>query len=61
MSQQQTEFSCFVPWLDQRPLINATGSNENECQANLFMLDLSDEELQRVVIKPAKLTIENME
>lgn len=56
MPLQPAEFQCFVPWLDQRPLINATGSNENECHVNLTMLDLSDEELQRVIIRSATLS-----
>ena len=54
----QPEYACFVPWLDQRPLINATGSTESECEANLTMLDLTDEELNRVVIRPATLSFE---
>lgn len=56
MPQQPAEYPCFVPWLDQRPLINAIDPNENECHVNLSMLDLSNEELHRVVIKPAKLS-----
>lgn len=42
---------------DGRPLINAVGSSENECHANLTMIDLSDEELQRVQILPATIKL----
>ncbi|ELG7184128.1 TPA: hypothetical protein ACP3ZG_000543 [Pseudomonas aeruginosa] len=52
-----TEFECFLPWVDGRPLINAVGSSENECHANLTMIDLSDEELQRVQILPATIKL----
>lgn len=39
---------CIVPVLDGQPLINAIGSNDNECHANLALIDLTDDELQRV-------------
>lgn len=52
------EYPCCVPWIDGRPLINAVGTNETECHVNLSLLDLSDDELQRVVILSAALKIE---
>lgn len=39
---------CVVPYLDGKPLVNAVGSNETECHANLGLLDLTDQELNRV-------------
>lgn len=51
-------FDCYAPWLNGRPLINAVGSSETECHANLGLLDLSDEDLQRVEIRSAKLQIQ---
>lgn len=43
---------CLVPTLDGRLLVNAVGSTEAECHANLSLLDLADAELKRVVIIP---------
>lgn len=51
------EYPCCVPWIDGRPLINAVGTNETECHVNLSLLDLSDDELQRVVILSAAINI----
>lgn len=52
------EYPCCVPWLDGRPLINAIGTNDTECHVNLSLLDLSDDELKRVAILPAKVNFE---
>lgn len=52
-----TEFECFLPWVDARPLINAVGISATECHANLTMIALSDEELQRVQILPATIKL----
>lgn len=48
---------CIVPWLDGKPLINAVGTSEAECQANLSLLNLDDEELKRVKLKTGSLQV----
>lgn len=54
-------FPCTVPWLDGRPLINATGSTEAEAKANIGLLDLTDEELKRVEFVDAELAVDRRE
>ncbi|WP_408601469.1 hypothetical protein [Pseudomonas sp. PLMAX] len=55
---KMAEHPCCVPWLDGRPLINAIGTNETECHANLSLLDLSDDELLRVVFLQATVNFQ---
>lgn len=49
--------NCIVPIVDGKPLINAVGTDETECNVNLSMIDLTDEELQRVIFKSAAIII----
>lgn len=53
--QSVHEYPCVVPWVNGEPLINAIGSSETECHANLAMLDLSEKDLQAVSFHPAKV------
>ena len=46
-----------VPVVDGRMLENATGTNEDECLANLIFIELSDEEWERLEYKSATLTL----
>ena len=55
MSEMKKE--VCVPVVDGRILENATGSNGAECAANLDLVDLTDEELQRVEFRRAILSI----
>lgn len=50
-------YDCLVPWLDGRPLVNAVGTSEAECQANLAMLDLDDDDLKRVALKNGSIHV----
>ena len=47
-----------VPVVDGRMIENATGTNENECFANLAFIELSDDEWKRLEFWTATLTLD---
>lgn len=49
---------CVVPVLDGRMLINAVGSNETEAAGSLSLLDLEDDEFNRVEYRKARIVLE---
>lgn len=51
------EFKCIVPVIGNKPLINAIGSSEIECDVNFSMIDLTDEEINNVEFKTAIITL----
>ena len=51
------KFSCLVPWLDGRPLINAVGTSESEVLANVGLLDLTDKQFNRIEVRDGELSV----
>ena len=49
----------YIPVLDGRVLKNAIGSDQNEVDANLSLIELTDEENNRIVTKRGHFVIES--
>lgn len=53
----ETEVSCYVPFLDGDPVINAVGMSEEDVQLNLATTDLNPAEIKRVEIRTGSLCL----
>jgi hypothetical protein len=51
--------NVMVPMVEGRMIENATGTNKNECLANLAFIELTDDEWNRLEYKEATLTLKD--
>lgn len=47
------EYECLVPWVNGEPVLNAIGTSEADCRANLSLIDLSELERMNASFHPA--------